>query len=333
MSNRPRFSKHTVQRGESLWKISVNAYGTGTYWEDILDANHLKKSSPLLVGQKLVMPFAGDHRKVSPAFHAMPPIHNEAAPTFHPAVPSHPTVPMAAKGVERLYSATSSGPFASASPVRFPPFKYDLSKVVVETSTPYAEIKLSFTGEMTIQQEGFIMKGLTFTNKGIELEYKQQTDTAFNELFSKSGAKFDGKKFELSLGIGAAAKIDGQTLATSEVSMVPPATIKYSMKGRKVKGTYKEFEFEGEMGYELEVTPKKQSPRDEPFKIPEGVIHWTKVAAVGVVIAGAVIIVADIVKDIFTAGIGTVESPISFAAAGALFTEGGLLWRGAAMAH
>nr|WP_244444565.1 LysM domain-containing protein [Nitratireductor basaltis] len=45
-----------VKRGDSLWKISKEYYGTGEKWETIAEANDLDSRSTLTIGQELVIP-------------------------------------------------------------------------------------------------------------------------------------------------------------------------------------------------------------------------------------------------------------------------------------
>lgn len=48
-------SEHIVLKGETLWSISEDTFGSGYNWVDIYEANNLK-SQKLEVGQKLVIP-------------------------------------------------------------------------------------------------------------------------------------------------------------------------------------------------------------------------------------------------------------------------------------
>ena len=48
-------SEHIVVKGETLWSISEDTFGSGYNWVDIYSANNLK-SQKLEVGQKLVLP-------------------------------------------------------------------------------------------------------------------------------------------------------------------------------------------------------------------------------------------------------------------------------------
>jgi len=48
-------SSHTVVKGETLWSIAENAYGSGYNWTDIMKGNSLKTET-IEVGQKLDIP-------------------------------------------------------------------------------------------------------------------------------------------------------------------------------------------------------------------------------------------------------------------------------------
>ena len=47
---------HKVEKGESLWTIAENAYGSGYNWVDIARANKLSDPSEIAAGQELTLP-------------------------------------------------------------------------------------------------------------------------------------------------------------------------------------------------------------------------------------------------------------------------------------
>lgn len=47
--------EHVVVRGETLWSIAEDSFGSGYNWVDVKSANNLK-SEKILVGQKLTIP-------------------------------------------------------------------------------------------------------------------------------------------------------------------------------------------------------------------------------------------------------------------------------------
>jgi nucleoid-associated protein YgaU len=49
-------TEHVVARGESLYRISMQYYGAGRYWKEIVRANPGLRPESLLAGQVLVIP-------------------------------------------------------------------------------------------------------------------------------------------------------------------------------------------------------------------------------------------------------------------------------------
>lgn len=47
---------HKVAKGEDLWKISEEYYGTGYNWTDIAEANNLKNANIITAGEELTIP-------------------------------------------------------------------------------------------------------------------------------------------------------------------------------------------------------------------------------------------------------------------------------------
>ena len=57
-SAKSNVKEHTVQEGDTLYKLAIKYYNDGTKWKAILDANTaiLKKRNALKVGQTLIIP-------------------------------------------------------------------------------------------------------------------------------------------------------------------------------------------------------------------------------------------------------------------------------------
>lgn len=53
---RPADGKYTVQKGDSLWNISVTVYGTGFRWTEIAQANKLTDPNLIYSGNVLTLP-------------------------------------------------------------------------------------------------------------------------------------------------------------------------------------------------------------------------------------------------------------------------------------
>lgn len=54
----PSTNMYTVKKGDTLWKIAEDTYGSGYNWVDISKANKLASNNKLLVGQELNLPQA-----------------------------------------------------------------------------------------------------------------------------------------------------------------------------------------------------------------------------------------------------------------------------------
>jgi LysM repeat protein len=55
-SERPKHSRHTVKKGETLAKIAVNEYGDRSKWRNIAKANGIRDPNHLKTGQVLTLP-------------------------------------------------------------------------------------------------------------------------------------------------------------------------------------------------------------------------------------------------------------------------------------
>ncbi len=55
-THRPADGKYTVQKGDSLWSISVAVYGTGYRWSEIATLNKLEDPGLIFSGNVLMLP-------------------------------------------------------------------------------------------------------------------------------------------------------------------------------------------------------------------------------------------------------------------------------------
>jgi hypothetical protein len=347
---RPSDKRYKVVAGDCLWTIAAREYGDPLVWHEISSANHLPKSHLLLVGMWLDLPTI--HR---PSLHTKshrPPTsaverHEAVAKSLQPWTP--PSLPTTApkggarvpqptgKSATHLHATRGSqlnrGGHRPAIPVLYPAVKYTLddSPPLIVT-TPIADFKLRFTGEVSLGKTG-TMSEVELGHSGtlsekLQTEYKSKLTDLAGQI--KIGFNPHTREVEVSCGFSVAAKINGQVFATSQYDFIPPNRLKYSYTPKPIEGESGGTEFKGSVGFELEVTLKKPGdspPPAEPAPVPahRGVPTWQWVAAGGLVVVGAAIIFGDTLKDIATLGLGFFESPISYAAAGALFKEASTL--------
>ncbi len=55
-TKRPADGKYTVKKGDSLWNISVEVYGTGFRWTEIAKANNIAEPNMIFTGNVLLLP-------------------------------------------------------------------------------------------------------------------------------------------------------------------------------------------------------------------------------------------------------------------------------------
>ena len=207
--------------------------------------------------------------------------------------------------------------------------KYSLDDVLkpVVYRAPGIEISTKLTGDITLQQEGTVVvleyvgdgkTAATVKGKNGEAVFSSDGETTAKinqtyksklvELGSGVEAKYNPFKKEASVSckFSVASKVNGKVFATTDVSFIPPNKLKFKYLPAPVSGKEGDFVFEGQVGFEMEITP------DNSSNFP--VVTYVYVGAAAVAAAGVIIIVADIAKDFFFPP-GAAESPLSWAAA------------------
>ncbi len=306
----PRSSTYRVRRGDSLWKIAKVQYGKATLWPEIAKANGIPKSNIILIGMQLRIPPVGA---------SGPPKPFEATPSTRMPRPRTDPTPR----FESDLDAEDPTPLAKA--VAWPSVKYSFKFLPpIKVDTPTAEFKLTFTGEVSLSKEG-VMTEVGFLEGGhVSGSLKSEYDQKFVKLASDATIEYDPKKRVATVSCSYTVTPKGKGMASTQVAFQPPDTLICSVSPEPIKGEKAGFEFEGKMGYELEVKLKRtQNPTNafEPVRVyvQEHQTVLKEIAIGGMYLAGVGIIVADLVKDGATLGAGTVESPLSFAAALQLF--------------
>ena len=336
-----RKAEHLVRKGESLWRIAGFEYADTSVWPSIAKANGLKPPYTILVGMKLKLPhIAVPHHHSRPIHpHGRPgAVEPRQAPVTALTLQTDSRTAGAAHGMGLagsmdLYGKSPSREFS------FPAYKFKLDDCIPAIYFPSqnAEITLRFTGDLTLKQEGavttfeFSKKGLasikaggsnasaTFdADGGTTAEIQSSYRSKLSEM--TSGAKLtwnpDTKEVSVSCQFSLASKVNGKVFATSKYEWLPPNGLKYTYEPAPVKGKSGKIEFEGLVGYVVEVRPRENPP--DPSKVLEFVV------AGGLVIAGVALLVGDGLKDAAFPP-AAVESPMSWAAAMALFRQAAVL--------
>ena len=333
----PRQSHYRVKRGDTLSKIALAEYHDAGVWPDVAKANHIPNGNVILIGMHLKLPTLPPAPHGAGASHpakTSAPVHH--APVHHAPVHHAPMVgpPRPGAGVPAPHVVNHGGlaGLPDARAVAFPAVKYKLDGMApLVVMTPQADYKIKLVGEVTIQQKGTMAEVEFSSTGGMSQKLKAEYDSKLVKLADQVKVKWDflSLKAEVSCGFTMATKINGQEFVSHQYDYIPPNRFKYTLKPKEVSGEIENVLFKGNIGYELEITAKTNAGRQAgapiPVPAPSQSTQMAWVIAGMLVLAGVAIIVADLAKDVGTLGAGAVESPMSFAAAMALFTRAGQL--------
>lgn len=319
----PRHSSHRVKRGDTLWSIAATEYGDPTAWPEIARANRLPKGDLILVGMNLKLP-------------ALPVPGSKGPVGARPAAVGVSPSAVRSAGVRApsVGVSLSGAPLqkALARPVLFPAAKFKLDHFpAIEMRTPHVDYKLKYFGEVTVQQKGTMAEVELSSSGNLSGSLRTEYESKLIKMVGQSKIKLNplSNTAEVSSGFSVASKVNGKVFVTNQVDFLPPNRFKYTYKNAGVSGEFENLVFKGTVGYELEVA-MKDGPRQREVASPSLSPNSRAVVAVTIgalVVAGVAIIVADIVKDVATAGIGAVESPLSWSAAMALFGQAAAMAR------
>jgi hypothetical protein len=330
MTLRPRRREYRVKPGDNLWNIAQSEYGDATVWPAVASANSIPHGNLILIGMDLELPAAlRSHRRHSGANGSMPirpqAIHSSPAGPVHPrdfaeapkaqvlgpqrpgSVPIHHDTPQ-----DRL-SLLNMPP---AKAVTFPALNFNLLDVkIIPLITPTAEIRVSFTGEITVQMVG-LMESVEISTSGdltekLKAEYDSKIIRIADEVKVKPSP--DLHTADVSCGFTLATKQNGREFVNQTLQFTPPNKYKCSIKPTDIAGEIGGLAFAGTMGVEVEITVR------DPRRSTAPVSAWITVGTLATL--GAAVIVADIIKDAGSVGILTPTSPIAWSVAMALFGQ------------
>jgi LysM domain len=359
---RPRVREYRVVRGDCLWKIAEAQYGNPTVWPEISRENDLPNPDLILVGMLLRLPLV--HHAHHYHHHALGvPVAKGGATVPKPVGVTAPTPPVllraqvvdlgrptngaaSGKGATLVSAARSTSPAhpnleihrlkgsALAKLVLFPAARYKFDDLAAVTLVgPVMDATLRFIGEISVQRKG-TMSEVELSQRGtLSGKLKSDYDSKFVDLVGQAKVGFNSQTHmaQVSCNLTVAAKFDGQVVSLTQYEFIAPNRFKFTYKPKPIQGEWSDVVFSGNLGFELEITVKKpDSPppaEPAPQRRPSHTTShaWALLAAKALVVAGAAIIVADIVKDVATVGLGTPESPMSFAAASALFAKAAMM--------
>lgn len=309
---------YIIKQGDTLWDIAGKHLGNPFRWPELYEHNNrttvinntgIKITNPdlIFVGQKLYIP-------------------GKSSTATKPKIPSAKPRP-------------NKGKIKARKKVRSIPFKYDLDKLpsIIAVSPTYIAT-ITLKGSVTLQAKKSI-DFATLTKKGFEIKAKRNADHALGKLVTETKVGFNSASNEITFECGITSHANISYLPKTKVSGgVSSKTGLPVLKGKiiaqNIKGKIDQhFYIVNSLGIEIEITPRPPSAKPKPIPIPSAkpvpnhTSGWDYLLGGTLVVGAGVIVVATIVEDILTAGIGIVDDAPSFATAAAMFTGGIALFK------
>ena len=308
-------TKYTVKKGDTLWELSNKFLGDPTKWPEIYAHNN-KTFVTTVTNSKIIDP---DLIFVNQTIY----IPGKAKPGTPKKI-----VPPSAKPKPFGTAKSKAHPLICSVPLQYQ--LDDIPTVTVVSPTHIATI--TYSGNLTLQSEKKC-EFITITKNGFEISAKKEADLVMSKLFADTkigwNAKTKSINFENGITLNSNSKFSPSvtvSMGMSSTTQLPVAKI--TIKTPVIKGKLDNHNYiTSELSISVEITPTPPSakPSPVPSAKPAPVTSstdWDYLIA-GTLIAGAtIIIVATIVEDVVTLGVGVADDPASFAAAAAMITRG-----------
>jgi len=350
---------YTVVKGDNLWNLAKRYLGSGSQWQRIFRHNNRRNviaatgrgiNNPdlIFVGQKLIIPIA-------PGSITLPRGDGKAGPTGHVSA-THSSggpaavapVPRGREGAPSPQPLRNQGPLSRELPKIESPvsFKYrldDLRLPTIDVGT--AIIKYRMSGDVLLRSSRSYPATYVTSRNEFESKVTSELNRAFGKLVSDNRFIY----------IPAKKQVTVRTMMVSQSNTpnTPATAIGFEMSSNspipKLRAEICFPKLEGRVGlvpyvafnvkFIVEITPKLQpqaSPSPQPVRISEPArqkapapsTNWGTVIGTGLVVTAGVIVVGTIVEDFLSVGTGTIDDPVSFAAAATAFARGMSMIRG-----
>ena len=343
--------RYDVVAGDNLWNIAKLHLGSGAQWpriwrynnrRDVVRATGRDIANPdlIYVGQVLLIPTvagapggtAGPVVAPPGLLGAQPP----AAAGKPPQVPSPQPVHLQGPLSQQLPNVES--------PISF---KYRLDDFKAPPiDTPAAKIEFRMTGDVVIMSRKAYPALYVTSRKEIEAQVTHEMNHAFGKLVQDN--RFIFNPADRSVTVRSMLVSQSKTPNTISTAIGVEASsggpfpkLRAEIRFPKLEGTVDHFIYAAmDVKFVIEITPKLQPPAGPspqpvryapPVAVPQSQTDWGRVIGTGLVATAAAIVVATIVEDFLTAGVGVADDPASFAAASAALLRGLAMIRGAAL--
>lgn len=302
--------EYTVRQGDTLWAIAERYLGSPFEWPRLWRYNNrgevvartgqgIPDPNLIYLGQKLMVPLIKDEYR---------------GPIGQPLAKCKQPEKMDLTNIEKPFS-----------------FSYDLSDIKkIEFKGPGYRVTAKLSGKVTLTTKKKYPITAGLSNKGVELEVTNSANNALGTLISDTSVQFDANTKKISLKSSLVSRSDSSGLvpesyAGVEVSTGGQLKLVYTIKLPDLKGKVGDFYFNAlDCSYIIELEPDTKSGAiGSPVRAFEG----GKAEAVSLFVGAGVIVVATLVEDFLTAGVGVADDAASFALAAAMITRGISYWR------
>ncbi|MEO8057196.1 MAG: LysM peptidoglycan-binding domain-containing protein [Burkholderiales bacterium] len=342
--------RYDVVAGDNLWNIAKVHLGSGAQWPRIWRYNNrrdvvratgrgIQNPDLIYVGQVLLIPTLPGTPIASSSPVPPPPGLVDAQP---PSVGVPPPVPSP-------QPVRHQGPLLQQLPNVESPisFKYRLDDFrAPPIETPAARIEFRMTGDVVMMSRKAYPALYVTSRQEIEAQVTSEMNHAFGKLVQDNRFIFnpaDGTVTVRSMLVSQSKTPNtiSTAIGVEASSGGPFPKLRAEIRFPKLEGTVDRFVYVAmDVKFVIEITPKLQPPAGPspqplryapPVRVPQYQTDWGRVIGTGLVATAAVIVVATIVEDVLTAGVGVADDPASFAAASAALLRGLAMIRGAAL--
>jgi hypothetical protein len=316
----------------------------------------------IVIGQRLLVPRLVEGSAEAPKGTYEPPMdHLPTARESTGSMAPSPS-PLRDAGPVSSRNGPSSGPVsvpssgstlssrlpAVQSPISFKYRLEDLKWPPYDAGAAIVEVRM--TGDVVLTTKK-AYPALYVTSRGeLEAQVTKEANHAFGKLVSDNRYVYDvvGKKLTMRSMLVSQSNTPN-TLATAigvEMSSNSPMPkLRGEFRLPKLEGSFGIFRYTAfDMKVVVEITPKLKGPplgpSAQPIRQAQPVqqtspasqsTDWNKVIGTGIIITAGLLVTATIIEDFVTMGAGTVDDPVSFAAASAALARGLTLVRGAVL--
>jgi hypothetical protein len=343
--------RYVVAKGDSLWRIAARQLGSGRQWPRIWKYNNrpeiiritgraIPNPDTIRVGQLLLIPRLPTTRVVAET-------GNEQVANHLPVAVEPSQLPSASFERRSVSpSVPSKTPKDLAGEARKPHlpgfFKFRLDDLAWPAQDVGAAIvEMRMTGDVLLMSKKTYPATFITSRGEVEVQMVNEANGAFAKLVSDSRVVYDPATKRVTFRSMLINQSDTPNMPASALgiemssnSPVPKLRAEIRLSKLELRGAIGAFQYIAmDVKVVVEITSKPKLPpppqtmqperqRAPVHPEPQSVDNWARVIGAGLVVTGAGIVVATIVEDFLTIGVGAVDDPASFSVAGLAVARG-----------